>query len=152
MNIEKFFAKANEIDNGYIVAALTDQYIVDTWPMTEFSLDGKESRVLELRVFNSSVEYKLIRPDIASEFIFRDSNSIEYDYSYTENQFLDIDTDKSAEMPNGWVMATGGGKYKLPVSRIEDAYIVIEYYVSKYPDSGQARICDWRMVGIKEGR
>lgn len=147
---KEFLEKVSMIESGFVVAALTDEYIVDVWPMNSETLDGKEDRILEVRVFNTKKEIKLFRTDVSREFVMRDSSDIAECDTYTEEQYLDIDETKGSR--NGIVTTTGGGKYRLPFSNLKDAYIVIENYLSCYSKSGQARIFDWRMVDIKEGK
>ena len=48
--------------------------------------------------------------------------------------------------------STGGGKYYLPLKRIDDAYLELKIYLSKYESSGQVRVYDWRMMDLKEGK
>ena len=57
---------------GFVAASLTDEYIIDRWPMADNALDGKEAKVLEVRVFNDRKEYKLFRTDIGKEFNLRE--------------------------------------------------------------------------------
>lgn len=153
ISLEEYMEKASEIHAGYIVAALTDAYIVDEWPMKACSLVGKEDQVLEIRIFNLERELKLIRTDIFSEYHFRDS--LELDErgldSYIEKQYLDIDTTKCKDS-QGRVTSTGGGKYYLPLKMIDDAYLELKIYLSKYESSGQVRVYDWRMMDLKEGK
>lgn len=152
MSWQEYVEKASEIKNGYVVAALTDEYIVDTWPMENSSFQGKEARILEVRVFNKDKEVKLLRPDISTDFYFRDSDSLRGKDTFTETQYLDIDTVLSEKLPGKTVVTTGGGKYFLPIESISNAKIDIEYYVDCDEKSGQARVCDWRLVGFEEGQ
>lgn len=149
---KEYLEKANEIQDGYIVAALTDEYIVDKWPMKAASLEGKEARILEVRIFNFERELKLIRADISSDFYYRDSIDLDKQEldSYVEKQYLDIDTTKKKDS-QGRVTATGGGKFFLPLEKIDDAYLELKIYLSKYENSGQVRVCDWRLMDLKEG-
>ena len=147
--------KAQDIQ-GYIVASLTDEYIVDSWPCMQFStLEGKESKILEVRIFDKEQEIKLFRTDISKEFKMRCMDDRLQNRDYTEeSQFLDIDTKKSKQTfeERNEVYATGGGKYYLPLKTMEDAKVIIRYYYDSYKESGQARICDWRLVDFQEGR
>lgn len=152
MTWQEYIEKVSEIQNGYVVAALTDEYIVDTWPMVNSSFDGKEGRILEVRVFNKDKEYKLVRPDISENFYFRDSDSLKEKDSFFEKQYLDIDTILSEKLPGKTVVTTGGGKYYLPIESISNAKIDIEYFVDCDEKSGQAKVCDWRIVGFEEGQ
>ena len=55
---------------GYVLAELTDRYIVDKWPLekTPKFLENHRNKVLEIRVFNKEREVKLFRGDIGREF------------------------------------------------------------------------------------
>lgn len=152
MTWHEYLEKALVIKDGYVVAALTDEYIVDTWPMVYSSFDGKEERILEVRVFNKDKEYKLLRPDISTDFYFRDSDSLREKDTFLEAQYLDIDTVLSEKLPGKTVETTGGGKYNLPIEMTNSAQIMIEYFVDRDEESGQARVCDWRLVGFEEGQ
>lgn len=152
MTVNEYISRVNQtIIKGWIIAALTDEYIVDEWPLREDELMSKEGRVLEIRVFNDTEECKLSRSDVGKEFAFRRiCDSEDGRDSYDEVQFLDID-DKKGKDADGKVTATGGGTYKLPLSSIKDAKIRIRYYLGKYDATGQARVEDWRVVEFKEG-
>ncbi len=149
-----FREKTTDI-KGYVVASLTDEYIVDTWPMTKYTLAGKEPKILEVRVFDLQQEVKLFRTGIGTErtFLVRhriddDSNLMDF---MDEVQFLDIDTKKSKALfeSTGKVYTTGGGMYHLPLKSMENAKIRIRHYIDKYEATGQARICDWRLVDFE---
>lgn len=168
MTAKEFIDRHQNIE-GTVIAALTDEYIVDTWPKMEHaSIEGKEEKILELRIFNENEEHKLFRTDIGRAFTARmigdrdgkpllKVNGEERDSACNwetldEEQFLDIDTAASAALPAGEVQATGGGRYHLPFERIGDAKIKIRYYIDRYPETGQAFVADWRVVELMEGR
>lgn len=149
-----FKEKTKDIE-GYVVASLTDEYIVDTWPMTRNTLEGKEDHILEVRVFNSKQEVKLFRTGIGAKHTFRVRHMID-DAEHPEEmieevQLLDIDTKKSKELfaQTGEVYTTGGGRYYLPLKSMTNAKIRIRHYLSRYEATGQARISDWRLVGFE---
>lgn len=145
---------------GFVAASLTDEYIIDRWPMADNALDGKEAKVLEVRVFNDRKEYKLFRTDIGKEFNLRviDDNDLEPGIErIKESQYLDIDTKRSAhdEQDGGAgngrrVYTMGGGQFFLPVSNMNNAVVEIVYYIRKDEKSGEARVTDWRAAGFKE--
>lgn len=152
VTFEEFKDEAKYIE-GYIVASLTDEYIVDRWPvMQKDTLEDKKDKILEIRIFNESEELKLVRTDISKEFAMRHKTdeNLEEDLYMDESQYLDIDTKKTGEVSEdgGYVYATGGGKYYLPRNDIKDLKIKIRYYFDRYENSGQARIGDWRIVGF----
>ena len=140
-----------KIKNGKIIAALTEEYIVDNWPL---SYDINEEKVLEIRVFSEIGECKLSRSDIGRSFnyreLFDEGESRDSRDHFDEVQILDIDDTKQKD-ESGKVTATGGGKYKLPLNNLMDAKIRIRYYLGN-KDNGCARIEDWRVVGFEEGK
>ncbi len=154
MTVNEFTNQANDrIKSGWIIAALTDQYIVDVWPMKHDSISNKDEKILETRVFNMQGEMKLSRSDIGKVFSYRsvfdeDDNKEGRDY-FDEIQYLDID-ESAGKSSEGKVTTTGGGSYYLPVGNIKDAKIRIRYYLGEYERTGQARIEDWRVVEFAE--
>ena len=42
------YLKEADNERGYILASLTDEYIVDKWPMEYCNLKGKEDKILEI--------------------------------------------------------------------------------------------------------
>ncbi|MDO4489841.1 MAG: CRISPR-associated protein Csx19 [Lachnospiraceae bacterium] len=155
MFIEEYMEEAREtVTAGYVVAALTDEYLFDTWPMKSCSLEGKAHKVLEIRIFNQTCELKLFRTDVFRSFSCRRITAEEesrMDY-FDQEQYLDIDTKQSRQgfEATGTVRATGGGSYHLPFPTMTDVKIRIRYYLAK-GDTGQARIRDWRLVDLVKG-
>ncbi len=157
MTYRDFIEKAGS-ETGWIIAAYTDKYILDKWPMSASEQEGyvkapeAERKALEVRIFNKDRELLISRSDIGKEFVYREinDNSSETRDTFDEVQYLDIDTSKGHD--NSYVFATGGGRYYLPVDRINDARIKIRYYVDRYPGTGQARVSDWRVVELMEGK
>ena len=135
--------------SGYMTAALTDEYIVDTFPETINTLEGKEDKIMEVRVFNENKEIRLFRPDVSGEFCMRVMDDSQgRPESFDEYQYLDIDSTVNA---GGAVrIQTGGGKFDLPV-RSREPKIRIRYYLGKYEKTGHVRITDWRLVDLVEG-
>lgn len=150
MSDYKSLVTAAEGMQGYVVAALTDEYIVDRWPMSE-DLSEKEEKILEVRVFNEEKEIKLFRTDIGKKFkdlrILDDSELYGKFESFEQEQYLDIDTKRSV-CDDGYVFTTGGGNYRLPFGYSEESKVIIKYYMEEEPDSGMARIADWRVAGF----
>ena len=152
-----FIDKAKkEITKGYIIAALTDEYIVDYWSNEnpDVILNNKDKKILEVRIFDDKKECRISRYNISDDskdFIYRKICDIEEKRdSYDEWQFLDIDETIPLD-ENGKVTSTGGGKYKLPLDSSVNAKILIRYYLGKYEETGQSRVEDWRVVTFKEG-
>lgn len=152
------FIKDIPVDfKGYVLAQLTDEYLVGCWPQEKDGLAGKEDKLLELRVFNPEAEYKLFRSRMGAPFKARciDDSLAEPKRDYfNQEQYLDIDTKRlEEEQNNAEVYATGGGKYSLPVQfdNNNEARIKIRYYFSQYESTGQAKIADWRVVEFVGG-
>ena len=148
------FWKAAEDMQGYFIAALTDELRVGVWPMADADYELNEEKVIEIRVFNDQKEIKIFRTDIGKEFskvrIIDDNDLPEGMEFFSQDQYLDIDTNRSGNVP-GYVKTTGGGRYFLPIRRYSDeTKVTINYYVTKDRDSGLAKVTDWRVVGFKE--
>ena len=156
MTVRDFLEQAKtKIETGGCIAALTDEYLVESWPQQTDFLTGKEEKILELRVFGKQGEMKLSRSTVGQELSFRsvfdegeDKDSRDH---YDETQYLDID-ETAGKNAEGKVTTTGGGTYQLPVDNIRDAAIRIRYYLGKYEETGQSRIEDWRVVEFVEGK
>lgn len=151
MTLEEFMNQ-NKAVSGYMVASLTDRYIVDTWPTTEI-LD--EKKVLEVRIFNQDREARLFRTDIGKAFSYSLMDDTEPGRDYMDEwQYLDVDTKKS-EMSfaeQKIVYATGGGKYRLPLERMENAGVLIRTYFTRNEETGLAQIGGFRLVTFGEVR
>ena len=145
MTKSEFLTKCADIEKGWMLASLTDDYIVDDWPS---SVELDENKLLELRVFNEHCEHKLFRSAIDYDFDERTISDKDYDDHFDEIHYLDIDTTKGID--DGKVTTTGGGQYKLPrkfnKDNINNARVKIRYYLGRYPKTGQARVEDWRVV------
>ena len=111
------------------------------------------ARLLEIRLFNKNAEIRAFRPELGMLFTWRiidDSRFREAlsgdetfeDRTYTEQQYLDIDSTKSYGRN---YIATGGGHYTLPVENAEK--LEIRNYCI-YDDNGILKIVDFRIVRI----
>ena len=158
LEIESFIKTAEVIENGWAIASLTDEFILDKWSneakeLKEKLLKGAD-KILEIRVFSSKGESKISRFDIGKPFktrtILDEGDQKDIREYFDELQYLDID-EKEGQSPTGEVIATGGGKYKCPLNNIHDAKIRIRYYLGKYDETGHARVEDWRIVEFVEG-
>ena len=151
-NWTTFFEVINEMENGYVLASLTDQYVVDRWPMAyhSFVWEDMKDKVLEIRVFNEEKEIKLFRTDVGREFQMRtkDEEGLLVDEYMDEYQYLDIDEKRSQKLftEKQLVRATGGGTYHLPLEEMKDACLQVRYYFRRDEETGVADICDWRAV------
>ncbi len=155
MNVTEFLNTARDM-KGYLIAALTDRYLVDYWPMQNATLEGLEDKVLEIHIFNKEQERRLFRSDISGEFyssVIKEEAGGNAEY-YDEYQYLDIDDTRVNHAPNGGfnVQATGGGEYFLPMDHSKNACLQIRYYLEKYPQTGQSRVYKWRLVDFVEGK
>lgn len=156
MTVRDFINDAEgRIKKGWVIAALTDEYIIDSWPVDGDFLSGREGNLLEMRVFGENGELKLSRFDIGRDFscrgVFDEGEDKDIRDHYDEVQYLDID-DSIGKTADGKVTATGGGIYSLPLSNPQDAKIRIRYYLGSDDENGQARIEDWRVVELVEGK
>ncbi len=139
--------------SGYLAGALRDKYIftaVNKGKPEMYALDEKMGeKALELRFFNRTEEIKLFRTSIDQDFFLRhitEENEIEDHMD--EIQYLDIDTKKGIDTL-GTVRTTGGGAYYLPEglrANINDLAVWMRSYFGAYPESGHARVTDWRLV------
>ncbi len=132
---------------GYVLACLTDEFIVDTWPMTNNSFNGKEGKILEIHVFNEHKEERLIRTDISKKFKYKQIDDSDKDF-FDEYHYIDIDTKKLHESGDTNVVTTGGGEFNLPLKVKKNAGLKIRYYLSRYEDTGHVKLSDWRMVDL----
>ena len=99
----------------------------------------------------------------------RDSVSLTQE-SFEELLILDIDDQASKNSKPRLVKTTGGGSYHLLLMKSGEnaqdlhpydpyregrkqnqrARLRLRYYIDRYMQSGQARVCDWRMVSLEE--
>lgn len=139
------------ITNGYAVVMFIDEFIVEKYPLElddQTKLQNEwNKKLLDIRVFNKDKEYRVFRGDLGSPFCYSciedDSEKLE---CFEDEQYLDIDTTKTG---NGFVSATGGGSYKLPVYGKGDIKVYIKNYID-YDTMGQAFIRKWRLTDIRE--
>ncbi len=158
MKLNEFIDMARtNVPSGCFIAALTDELAVDTvTEIDKWNLGEKEEKVLEIRAFDQDKELKLFRSDIGREFAYRKVCDSEYaeDHRFTEVQILDID-EKAGRDENGFVRATGGGRYHLPLDNTKNACVEVCYYLDqdqKDKNSVHARVVDWRIVRFVEGK
>lgn len=134
----------SKIQNGSMIMMFTDRFECSV--QCEIS---DISHLLEVRVFTKDAELKIMRPTIADEFRYRliDDSASKNDY-IDEKHYLDINEKKSKGFE---YVATGGGRYSLPVENAEK--VLIRNYVS-YDKQGIAQITDYRVVEYqcKEGK
>ena len=144
------------ITDGYAVLMLTDRFLVDRYPLsddTERLIESFfEQKLLDMRVFDQSVEYRIFRTDAGGDFRFRVLPDEGEEY-FDESQYLDIDEPRSKESfeQGKEVRATGGGSYHLPLEYYQDAKVIVRNYIAYDENSGQAYIRDWRLAGFERG-
>ena len=139
-----------DMNNSLISAALQKYtYAFAVWTdHADFVLDKNadicEDRLLEIRCFDDKGEYRAVRatPDVS--FSEREITSDEScgDGWFDEAQYLDIDTARTGKEADGWVYATGGGRYHLP----EKAKMILVRNFYRYDEDGIASKYDWRLV------
>lgn len=158
-SVAAFFEKyTGTIDSGWIIVSLTDEYYIEQWnsrtiPSIITKMTARQGKILEIRLFNDDMEHRLSRSDIGQgsfhvRSIYDTGKSRDRRDHYDQLQYLDIDETKNCK--DGFVQTTGGGRYHMPLNNIHDARIRIRYYLERYPDTGQARIADWRLVAFVE--
>lgn len=114
---------------------------------------GDAAHLLEIRLFNENAEIRAFRPELGIPFTWRIIDDSRFrkalsgdetfeDRTYTEQQYLDIDSTKSSGRN---YTATGGGRYTLPVENAEK--LEIRNYCI-YDDNGILKIVDFRIVRI----
>lgn len=159
------------LSDGFVTGLFSDHLYTGPWKVVKDSLMKENARFqLEcIRVFDRDHEIKIYKK--AQTFYYRDSADYRIvkdpdELSKTESkgekvsadhiivkQILDIDEKRSEDIRH--VQATGGGAYSLEGSGItkeglDGAKIILEEYIQYYV-SGQAYICDWRILGFENG-
>ena len=143
------FLDRNSDFKGYKIAYLTDECIVDTYPLAFNSLDNKDEKVLEVRLFNKEKEIKLFRNSIGEEFKERERDDNDNGEHFSQVQYLDIDKKRTKDKHTIYTM--NGGTYTLPKEMdLDKAAIIINYYFGRYEETGRAYIKDWRCVDFVE--
>lgn len=149
----------SSISGGYAVMMFTDRFEVDIWPLAEQNEERLEKemsqKLLDMRVFCESAEYRIFRSFVGAEFVAAYSRDEGQEY-YDDEQYLDIDEKESAKTfgQAQMVRAMGGGYYRLPLESYRRMKVRIRNYVAYDEASGQAYIKGWRLVGFfqeKEG-
>lgn len=162
IKLQDFLEKIPSDFRGIVLAELSDCILLETWEKAKPVLVKEEIKILDVRVFNDRAEYRLFRGNIGEDFQIRvidASKEGQGDYNdfYDECQFLDIDAKESlgnngSLMQQGVITATGGGTYRLPEMNCDynNLKIKIRYYFKQYKKTGQAKVFDWRIVGLGE--
>lgn len=152
--------EVQKIDKGYLYATFTDQIYILKWPLSlkdEKIIEQSFEKMLECRIFNAQMEYRIIRATIKRDwkkrFIEDESTEDNTEQYYTEQQYLDIDSTKTKITEEGLQLTTtGGGHFTLPVNynkKPVDIKVKIRNYLGYYEETGQAYVRDWRICGFK---
>lgn len=106
-----------------------------------------EDKLLEIRCFDDSGEYRAYRSVVNKDFIEREiTDDKAFDGFFNEFHYLDIDEKQS----KGTVkFTTGGGTYHLPEEVSDKQKLKVRNYY-KFDENGIARPVDWRLVGFAD--
>lgn len=132
---EEFKYREIANDKTYAMAIWTDK--------ADFIADKKienEDKLHEIRCFDENGKFRGYRILIGEDKTYADC-------SYDEAQYLDIDNAKTENMNDGFIYATGGGKYHLPLDAKDKKMLLTRIYY-KFDEEGIAHKCDWRLVGF----
>lgn len=140
MTENELMMRLSEISYKYKLAIFSDH--------AEFVFEITEpEKLLELRAFDENGEFRAYRDLLGKPFKFREinkENENQFDGSFEESHYLDIDTTKTFEDETK-KQATGGGQYHLPDDVKNMTMLKVKYYY-KFSDEGIAQKCDWRLV------
>ena len=111
------------------------------------------NKLLEVRAFGPAGEYHAYRSDLGQADFFVRVIADETEppaNAFDENQYLDIDTARTAAAADGWIFSTGGGRYHLPYDGLPGIHklLLITRTYFEFDDNGVARKTDWRLVGF----
>ena len=142
------------MNNSTISAALQKYtYAFAIWTdhadfIPDKNADLCEDKLLEIRCFDERGEFRAVRTTPDMPFSEREITSDEgwADGYYDEAQYLDIDTARTKKEADGWLYATGGGKYHLP----EEAKMILVRSYYRFDEEGIARKYDWRLVNFTD--
>lgn len=141
MNDQELMKKLDTLSGRYIFAIWTDK--------ADFvsKVDDVE-KLLELRAFDKSGEFRAYRSVVGAEFKCREiaDESTKPDNAFDENHYLDIDASKKSHKDNSLRFTTGGGNFHMP-DGVDETMLVVRYYY-EFDDNGIARKSDWRLVGF----
>lgn len=131
----------NKLANKTALMVFTDKVACEKWNGVpdEFKMD----RLLEIRVFDESAEFRAVRDCMGAEFYARTLEA-DSENEIQEIQYLDIDDTKSSGHK---YVTTGGGEYELPVA---DAKTITICNVIECDEDGVYRVVDFRIVKVGE--
>lgn len=144
MTENELMMRLNEISYRYMLAIFSDH--------ADFVSEVSEpEKLLELRAFDKNGEFRAYRDLLRKPFKFRVINADnvdQFDGSFEESQYLDIDTTREFE-DETQKQATGGGQYHLPNDAKNMTMLKVRYYY-RFTDEGIAQKCDWRLVAFTD--
>ncbi len=162
--MDAFWQLAERMEQGFVFAMFTDGIVFERWPFWEEGKSTarealerfrtKEEKLLDIRLFNREKELRMFRGNIGGTFLGRvledEPGLFDEAVYFDEEQYLDIDTKRSETLfaGEGKVRATGGGIYRLPLKRFENAKVKVRNYLGYYENTGQAYVKDWRLVEL----
>ena len=144
MTENELMMRLNETSYKYMLAIFSDH--------ADFVSEITEpEKMLELRAFDENGEFRAYRDLLRKSFKFREinaDNEDQFDGSFEESQYLDIDTTRESE-DETQKQATGGGQYHLPNDAKNMTMLKVRYYY-RFTDEGIAQKCDWRLVAFTD--
>lgn len=144
MTENELMMRLNETSYKYMLAIFSDH--------ADFVSEITEpEKLLELRAFDENGEFRAYRDLLRKPFKFREinaDNEDQFDGSFEESQYLDIDTTREFE-DETQKQATGGGQYHLPNDAKNMTMLKVRYYY-RFTDEGIAQKCDWRLVAFTD--
>ena len=144
MTENELMMRLNETNYKYMLAIFSDH--------ADFVSEITEpEKLLELRAFDENGEFRAYRDLLRKTFKFREinaDNEDQFDGSFEESQYLDIDTTREFE-DETQKQATGGGQYHLPNDAKNMTMLKVRYYY-RFTDEGIAQKCDWRLVAFTD--
>ncbi len=135
-------------ESSFVYAVFTDELYIRN--INDERLQNIDTdKLLEIRVFKESGEFRLIRPNIGQDFYERQSldEGVD-DNSYDIEAYLDISDNRNE---GNYAASINGGKYELPQGKVEAGKMLkIRNYLTYDEETGQARVYDWRLVEFTE--
>lgn len=145
---ESFDRAVSQMKDGYVIAMMTDAFVIQRVGSEEFDRQVLFDRGLEIRVFDRTGEIKWFRSSIDKNFMIReihDEEDLDMYLHWDEAQYLDID-ETASDSRQQLARATGGGTYPLPIPDYRDAMIMVRNYIAYEEDTMQSYIEDWRLM------
>ena len=110
------------------------------------------SKLLELRIFNEKAEYRAFRDNLGEAKLYKriaSDDDPKYEIRFDELQYLDIDTNRTAQCKEeNALVTTGGGKFFLS-DKNNKRKVLVRTYLTK-GEHGIEYAFDWRIVGYRD--